>query len=149
MNVFTLCPVAGCRRLTTGGRCPEHAGELRARKNATARAHGTTSRRWARMRRTVLEAAGYRCQLGLPGCTGTATTVHIDPRYGGNHRLVTGLGDAVAACRRCHGRVDAPRAGRSEKSLAASTPLGPRYPSAHFARHRPSLADTTTEASRT
>src|SRR6266511_5788831 len=82
------------------------------------RRYGTTTQQWRRVRLAVLEAAEWRCQLALRGCTEVATTVHIDPRYRGDHRLVRGDGDAVAACRQCHGRVDGPRASRGARGVA-------------------------------
>jgi 5-methylcytosine-specific restriction protein A len=51
-------------------------------------------------RPVVLEAAGYRCQIRGPGCTGVATTVDhiIALTHGGTHQL----GNLRAACLRCN-----------------------------------------------
>lgn len=68
-------------------------------------------RRWERLRIAALERDGCMCRIRLAGCTGTATTVHLDPRLGGNHAAAT-LEDLLSACAHCHGLVDGPRARR-------------------------------------
>lgn len=66
---------------------------------------------------TVLARDSHRCQIQLPGCTGTATEVdHI--RRGDDHRLINLQG----ACEWCHAR----------KSSAEGNAARIRY-----ARHRP------------
>lgn len=50
-----------------------------------------------------LRLADYLCEIGLPGCTETATT--CDLIGGGDHSRAR-LEDTRAACRACHGRVD-------------------------------------------
>ena len=63
------------------------------------------------VRARVLARAGHRCEIGLPGCEGSARTVHLAPWLGGDHRLAT-VDNCLAACHRCHGRVDGGRARR-------------------------------------
>jgi hypothetical protein len=68
-------------------------------------------RRWKGkygLRLRVLKRDGYLCRIGLPGCTITATTVHIAPILGGNHDLAT-ADLCLSACRQCHGRIDGGR----------------------------------------
>jgi hypothetical protein len=79
------------------------------RRNAKSRTHGLTTSRWQRLRKAALERDGRRCMLGLRGCTLIATTVHLRPELGGDHRRAT-LDDVTSSCARCHGVVDAPRA---------------------------------------
>jgi 5-methylcytosine-specific restriction endonuclease McrA len=72
-------------------------------------------RRWRGkygLRLKVLLRDDYLCQLQLPGCTLTATTVHIAPLLRGNHDPAT-LDTCISACRRCHGRIDGGRAQRT------------------------------------
>jgi hypothetical protein len=43
------------------------------------------------------------------GCTEVATTVHLDPKLGGDHLRAT-ITDVTSACAHCHGVVDGGRA---------------------------------------
>jgi 5-methylcytosine-specific restriction endonuclease McrA len=84
--------------------------QLRARKN---KAHGTHTSYWRQLRQRALERDGYQCQIQHPDiCTGVATTVHLDPRLKGDHRVAT-LSDCKSSCKRCHGREDGRRTPRS------------------------------------
>ncbi|WP_066904585.1 HNH endonuclease [Mycolicibacterium houstonense] len=52
---------------------------------------------WPEIRRGALRAAGHRCQIQLPGCTGVATEVdHV--------RFRDETSPLQAACARCHGQ---------------------------------------------
>jgi hypothetical protein len=94
-------------------RCPEHQAIVDAAGNKTrnerAKRGGRTTAYWKRLRLQALERDHNRCTFGLPGCTGTATHVHIRPELQGNH-LAAGLADCRSACPHCHGVIDAPRA---------------------------------------
>ncbi len=73
-----------------------------------AKNHGTLTTHWKKLRAQALERDGYTCTLRHKHCTVRATTVHLDPRLRGDHRNAT-LADCRSACRRCHGKEDAPR----------------------------------------
>lgn len=61
---------------------------------------------WRRVRLTVLERDGYLCQLRLPGCTVTATTVdHLVSRARGGAALDPN--NLRAACTPCNSRKGA------------------------------------------
>jgi 5-methylcytosine-specific restriction enzyme A len=62
---------------------------------------------WRKARRRQLEADGYRCVLGLPGCTVRATTVdHIDGAASDpHHQRLRSL------CEACHRKVTAQQGG--------------------------------------
>jgi hypothetical protein len=93
--------------------CPEHKRAENARRRAKARANGTDTPEWAALSRQRRALAG-RCELQVDeGCTGLPETGHLNPELGGQHRGAT-LADVRAACRHCHGVVDAPRAARSK-----------------------------------
>lgn len=71
---WRVCLQDGCPELTESAnrRCPAHQPPRSPSSKATS------SPGWRRIRRLVLERDGYRCQIGLPGCTGEATVVdHI------------------------------------------------------------------------
>jgi 5-methylcytosine-specific restriction endonuclease McrA len=68
------------------------------------RKRGTSTQRygagWGTISRRILRRDGHVCQLRLPGCTGTATTVdHRIPRSQGGTATESNL---VAACRHCN-----------------------------------------------
>jgi len=94
--------------------CPQHR-EQRSRDNQRRQRkreqHGRNRKAWYQLRDCRLRFAGYRCELRLPGCTGRATTGHLDPRLHGDHTRAR-LKDIRAACPNCHGRVDGGRATR-------------------------------------
>ncbi len=106
---------AGCGRPIpkNWNRCVRCGGGLTddQRRHALAKKHGTSTGHWKRLRQLALARDNHECTLRHARCTGVATTVHIDPRLGGNHLLAT-LADCRSACRRCHGKEDAPRASR-------------------------------------
>jgi 5-methylcytosine-specific restriction endonuclease McrA len=87
-----------CGRPTIGRRCAEHALD-----------RGYNTQHWQQTRRARLTIDGYRCQLRHPGCSGYATTVHLDPECKGDHSLAT-IDNTLSACASCHGTEDAPRA---------------------------------------
>ena len=99
-------------RLTGGAICTSCGTTCRLdnqRRNAKTVSHGVKRAHNQRLRKQRLAFDGHRCQLRLPGCTGRATTVHLDPRFAGDHDAAT-IDDLISACARCHGRIDAPRA---------------------------------------
>lgn len=57
---------------------------------------------WPKIRKAILEASGYRCALGLAGCTKRATQVdHIIPVSLGGPRLDPR--NLQPVCTNCHG----------------------------------------------
>ena len=70
----------------------------------TNKAYNST---WRKVRATILERDGYRCTIGMTGCTGIATQVdHIHPlAFGGDPYSSDNLRSACASC----------NAGRSNK----------------------------------
>jgi 5-methylcytosine-specific restriction endonuclease McrA len=114
MAVTRLCSVPRCGHYRTiGTHCATCAAEYQAkdnkRRNKKWQASGANSRAWRMVREQVLMRDDYHCRLRLEDCTGRATTVHLDPRRGGNHVGAT-TEDCVSACLHCHGVADAPRA---------------------------------------
>lgn len=81
------------------------------------------SRYWRQLREERLELAAGLCELRFEGCIGTATSVHLNPALGGDHKRAV-LEDCRAACVVCHGYVDgirsAPRVDVS--ALVSNTP---------------------------
>ena len=73
--------------------------------NAKHRAYGHHRAHWRRIRAARLTLDGHRCQIRLDGCTGTATSVDLDPRLNGQHDLAT-LDNTRSACAHCHGKTD-------------------------------------------
>lgn len=114
-----------CGRRAPGGSCPEH-GSPEQRRRARQRDSGRDTKHWQELRRQRLQLDGYLCQLRLEGCTTEATTVHLDPAYGGDH-LQAQLGDVVSACLHCHGVEDGPRAqlGKLDPPALRIVPGGP------------------------
>jgi hypothetical protein len=95
---MTLSPCLSCGRPCPGPRCAEHALD-----------RGYNTQHWQQTRRARLVIDGYRCQFDYEGCTGYATTVHLDPECNGDHALAT-IDNTLSACSSCHGTEDAPRA---------------------------------------
>jgi len=83
-------PCIGCGRPTAGSRC-----------NACAIVH-PRGRQFERLRQAILARDGWRCQLQLDGCTGTADVVdHITPlSRGGQPRDPANLAAACSPCNR-------------------------------------------------
>jgi hypothetical protein len=109
-----VCVERGCGATTLSMAhvtCPAHGNQTRnGRKAATVAQQGTKSPHWIKLRKQALERDSYTCQLRVSRyCAGTADTVHLNTRLGGNHRVAT-LPDRTSACRSCHGTIDAPRA---------------------------------------
>jgi 5-methylcytosine-specific restriction endonuclease McrA len=115
--IVKLCNVGGCTNVAQqGGYCPAHAAAFAKRTNGRRAkkwaAHKGNTFAWRVLRKQALERDRYRCRLRCSGCTGKATTVHINPNLGGDHSKAK-LVDCLSACAHCHGVVDAPRARRS------------------------------------
>ena len=94
------CAEPGCRTLVHEHTryCPTHK-----------RHYNYASKHWKNIRTQRLNLDSHRCTIRLPGCTTTATTVHLDPQLKGDHTYA-GLGNTRSACRHCHGVIDAHRA---------------------------------------
>ena len=69
------------------------------------RRYGTAA--WKRTRRVVLQRDGHTCQVGAPGCTIRATTVHHILPSSQHPELFFQLDNLQAACRACnsHGQL--------------------------------------------
>jgi hypothetical protein len=103
------CIAPGCGRACVGTRCPEHQRAENARRHAKQEEHGRNTPEWISLSRARRIMAG-RCELEVDDrCTGWPDTAHLNPERNGEHRGAT-LDDVRAACRHCHGVVDAPRA---------------------------------------
>jgi 5-methylcytosine-specific restriction protein A len=63
----------------------------------TNKVYGST---WRKVRKQVLERDGYRCLVGMEGCTGIATQVdHITPlAFGGSPYELSNLRGSCAKC---------------------------------------------------
>jgi hypothetical protein len=101
-------PCLICGVPAPGSYCAAHQPDDNARRNAKTVAHGVKRAHFQRVRREVLAATGGLCELRLPGCTTTATTVHLHPELAGNHDIAT-VADCDAACAHCHGVTDGRR----------------------------------------
>jgi hypothetical protein len=98
-----------CGRPCKGRYCPAHQTQENARRTRKVTEHGYRRANSQGVRRQRLEAAGYVCELRLPGCTQRATHVHLAPTLAGNHDDAT-VHDCQACCASCSGAIDAPRA---------------------------------------
>lgn len=74
-------------------------------ERTTHRERGDHRKHWRTIRKQRLAIDGNQCTIQLAGCTGIATTVHLDPRLNGNHDIAC-LDNTRSACRHCHGTVD-------------------------------------------
>jgi 5-methylcytosine-specific restriction endonuclease McrA len=106
MPVGRICSRLG-GRICTG--CPHSCRLDNRRRLEKRRKHGMVGKHWDELRIAALERDGRLCQPRLAGCTEIATSVHLDPRLGGNHALAT-LQDLTSCCAHCHGVLDGPRA---------------------------------------
>ena len=81
--------------------------------------------RWATVRRRVLDRDNHTCQIGLLGCTNTATCVdHITPvSWGGEWYDPTNL---RAACHNCNAALAVLARKHAPKHAPKSTYNGPR-----------------------
>jgi 5-methylcytosine-specific restriction endonuclease McrA len=91
-------PCLDCGALVAGAsRCRDCAPRHEAKRGSTVERFGSG---WARISALVLKRDGYECQLGLPGCTGRATTAdHVIPRAQGGTATLDNL---QASCRHCN-----------------------------------------------
>lgn len=113
-----ICVHPGCgQRFKTADprvhRCLSHQVDHQQRdddrRHAKQHDHGRDTARWVNLRRQALLRDGHTCQLRIDAaCTGTATTVHLDPALEGNHAAAS-LDDVASACAHCHGAEDATR----------------------------------------
>lgn len=110
-----------CGRRAPGGVCPEH-GSPEQRRRARQRDSGRDTKHWRELRAQRLAFDAEVCQLRLAGCTVHATTVHLDPAFGGDHQAAQ-LADVVSACLHCHGATDAPRAQLGRLDDAPDAPV--------------------------
>jgi hypothetical protein len=80
--------------------CERHAKEENKRRNARQVTRNAHTAAWRKLRKERLALDGYLCQLRVDaGCTVRATSVHLDPRLGGQHARAT-ITDVVSACLR-------------------------------------------------
>lgn len=75
-------------------------------------ARGGSTTRWRRLREYVLRRDGYKCRVGLPGCTEEAPlrgghVDHIVPRESGGEDTETNLRAACEHCNLSRGRIKA------------------------------------------
>jgi hypothetical protein len=61
------------------GKCPACYQIDSSRRNRKARANGTKSAGWSKLRQQRIQLDGGLCTFQLPGCTGAAKTVHLPP----------------------------------------------------------------------
>jgi 5-methylcytosine-specific restriction endonuclease McrA len=97
-------PCLTCGEPTPGTYCARHAktspAAVRSKQRHAARDPKRFGEGWSRKSKLVLERDGYQCQIGLPGCTGRATTAdHIIAVAKGGSNDVSNL---QAACRHCN-----------------------------------------------
>ena len=104
MPVYKLCRQHGLY-VGTCDPCYRQDNSRRAQK---AKANGTKSAHWIRVRAARLALDRGACTFQLAGCTTRATTVHLAPELHGNHYQAT-VDNTRSACRHCHGVIDAPR----------------------------------------
>jgi 5-methylcytosine-specific restriction endonuclease McrA len=102
MPAYRICPT--CGRLSQTRYCPDHT-----------RRYGYNDSHWQRIRQARLLIDAGQCQLAHPGCTQTATTVHLDPSLNGDHRQAT-VTNTVSACRHCHGVTDGSRTATTRRN---------------------------------
>jgi hypothetical protein len=107
---MTLRTCARCGRITGAGEryCATHQTAENQRQTAKTREYGYRRKHWRTIRKQRLEAAGYVCELQLPGCTTRASHVHLAAEYRGQHDIAE-LEHTRACCPSCSGAVDAPR----------------------------------------
>jgi hypothetical protein len=106
----TLRPCASCGEPSRASYCRTCTDPHEQRRSDRRAAYGYSRRHWQQLRTARLELDHYRCTLELPGCTGTATTVHLAPELAGAHDTAT-LVDCLSCCQSCHGTIDGARAG--------------------------------------
>lgn len=111
------CGRPGCKNLTREPYCEEHARDVEGgRGSSHARGY---DRRWAKVRRNVLERDGWRCFCDGTECSGWATEVHhvLPIQQGGR---VLDADNCVSCSHGCHMRAEAAaRGGRVLPSIAA------------------------------
>jgi hypothetical protein len=73
------------------------------------RGYNPRSPHWRAVRAQRLELDQHQCRLNHPGCTGHATSVHLDPDLAGDHSQAS-IANTISACAHCHGVEDGPRA---------------------------------------
>ncbi len=107
MTVLTICPVRGCRRLTTAGRCAEHRRARRAERQRRPIERIYESSRWRKLTRpTVLDRDGHRCVSC--GASPAETRLDVAHRLPTQEILAAGLDPfdpelCETRCSRCHG----------------------------------------------
>jgi hypothetical protein len=62
---------------------------------------GRNTAQWRRIRLSILTRDAYHCRLNHPGCTGTASTVHL---VGGGYHHPNA--QYLSACRHCHASLN-------------------------------------------
>lgn len=83
-----------CGRISPARYCPDHKPKPRQGSR------GGSTRQWRKLRARVLARDGYRCRLGLKGCTLDAThAAHVRARSKGGQDTMANL---VASCAHCN-----------------------------------------------
>lgn len=104
-----LRPCLTCGTPARAPYCPDH-DDRNAKRHARQEAHGRNTPEWRTLSRTRRALAG-RCELELDDrCTGQPDTAHLRPDFPDHRHDHATLDDVRAACRHCHGVIDAPRA---------------------------------------
>lgn len=109
---MTLRPCLECGTPSRGARCPEHD---------RSRGYRPLDPHWRSVRAARLHIDADRCQLRHTGCTGTATSVHLDPALERDHSRAT-VFNTISACAHCHGVEDGRRSRGRSKNLSSITP---------------------------
>lgn len=85
-----------------------------ARKRDSAHSWIYRTSQWKRLRKLVLERDGYRCRIGLDGCTVRADTVdHVMPVSAGG--AIFAEENTRAACKHCNSSRGNGRRGRPSR----------------------------------
>ncbi len=111
-RALTTCPSPGCRSLTRGGRCPQHAAQAQRddvayRGSAASRGYGAA---WAKARAAHVASHPFCEQCLREGKRTPVAIVHhrIEPR--GDPRLLVEPSNLVSSCRPHHQQEHARRA---------------------------------------
>jgi hypothetical protein len=110
----------------------ERAARRRASKKQKREETGVSTRQWRKLRDAKLERAGGVCEIGGRFCMTEATSVHLDPSFGPDHRplfempIEEAVGYLTTACASCHGAIDGHRSrgGRGRIDPEGGRPAG-------------------------
>lgn len=96
------CPVQGCEELIRNARyCEQHTREKSWSGPRTESSKATSTTRWKKLRRQVLDRDGHLCQIQTPGiCTVRAT--HVDKVRAAARGGDVDLANLRASCASCN-----------------------------------------------